>query len=141
MAEVEVYSRQDLLKGEVIGTTGTYANDSVNTRNAVFDGNPLTFYDASDSSKAWAGLDLGKPFAITKINYLFRNDDNNIRLGDNYELFYWDNKWISLGKQVAKSSILVFENCPANAIYLLHNSSRGMEERIFSYEKDSQIWW
>ena len=24
-----------------------------------------------------------------------RNDDNNVRIGDTYELFYWDMDWVS----------------------------------------------
>ncbi len=141
IAEVKVYSGDSILTGKVIGTPGSYGDDPAYSRKAVFDGNPLTFYDATDSSSAWAGLDLGKPVNVTGFSYLFRNDDNNIRIGDDYELFYWDNEWISLGRQKATDSELIFKNCPVNALFLLHNSSRGTEERIFSYENNTQVWW
>jgi len=51
------------------------------------------------------------------------------------------NNWLSLGKQQATRSYLVFENCPSNGLYLLHNLTKGKEERIFTYEDGKQIWW
>ena len=36
---------------------------------------------------------------------------------------------------------LSFANVPENALLLLHNKSRGREERIFTYENGQQIWW
>lgn len=43
-----------------------------------------------------------------------RNDDNFIRLGDQYELFYQDGfrGWISLGRQVASELTLHYDNIP-----------------------------
>jgi len=29
----------------------------------------------------------------------------------------------------------------ANGLYILHNLTRGKEERIFTYEHGKQIWW
>ena len=48
-----------------------------------------------------------------------RNDDNNIRIGDTYELFYWDMDWVSLGKQIADDFNLTFHHVPQNALLLL----------------------
>ena len=111
-------------------------------KEAVFDGDPLTFYDAKEAIGAWAGLDFGEPKQITSIHYIFRNDDNSIRIDDEYELFYWDNnKWATLGKRIAQSDTLNFSKCPQNALFLLHNHSRGKEERIFTYENGKQVWW
>jgi hypothetical protein len=74
---------------------------------------------------------------------LQRNDDNNIREGDEYELFYMDKSgWKSLGRQVGtESAMLTYDNCPTTALFLLHNHTRGKEERIFTYENGKQIWW
>jgi len=36
---------------------------------------------------------------------------------------------------------LVYDNVPANALLLLHNHTKGKEERIFTYEGGRQIWW
>jgi hypothetical protein len=51
----------------------------------------------------WIGLDIDEPKRIAKVVYIPKNDDNCIRDGELYELFYWDNKWVSLGKQTGSS--------------------------------------
>ncbi len=33
-------------------------------------------------------MDFGEPVSIGSVEYAFRSDDNNIRIGDVYELFY-----------------------------------------------------
>ena len=58
-----------------------------------------------------------------------------------YELFYWDDEWKGLGRQVAESDSLVYESVPCSALLWLHNYTRGKEERIFTYENGKQIWW
>ena len=30
---------------------------------------------------------------------------------------------------------------PDNALLLLHNTTKGKEERIFTYENKKQVWW
>lgn len=70
-----------------------------------------------------------------------RNDDNNIRVGDEYELFYWDMNWASSGKQIATDFTLTFNAVPQNALLLLRNHTRGKDERIFLYKNDRQIWY
>ena len=76
--------------------------------------------------------------------YLLFNDDNEIREGDLYELFYFDvgKGFISLGKQYGnREQALLFKNVPDNAILWLRDYTRGKEERIFTYENNKQIWW
>lgn len=50
-----------VLTGRVIGTEGSWGNNSQTQRDAVFDGNLSTFFDApkGHESDAWVGLDLG----------------------------------------------------------------------------------
>lgn len=57
-ATVEIVNIEKLT-GTVIGTTGSWNNNSATTRTAVFDGNLTTYFDASQSNGAWVGLDLG----------------------------------------------------------------------------------
>jgi hypothetical protein len=141
MAEVQVITENGRqLKGKVIGTTGSYLDKPNNRREAVFDGDPLTFFDANEFDGAWAGLDLGEPKAIKKINYVFRNDDNNIRLGDEYELLYWDDRWHSLGKWVAEKGVLEYKNVPVGVLLWLRNHTRGREERPFIYIDETQLF-
>ena len=138
IAEIKVYGGQQKkeLKGDIIG-----ANDS-GTLPKVFDGDHLSYYDLWDHEICFAGLDFGEPVEINKISFLPRNDDNFIVEGENYELYYWNNKWISLGKQIGKDTqYLEYSNVPDKALLLLRNHTKGKEERIFTYENNKQVWW
>lgn len=81
----------------------------------------------------WIGLDLGKPTKITKVKYLFRNSFNKIEPNDEYELFYWDNEWKSLGRQFAKDDYLEYE-AAKNAVFWLKDLTKGKEEMVFLYK-------
>ena len=130
------------IEGKIIGTGQYFGDDKRFTREAAFDGDPFTFYVSDVLCNGWIGMDFGKPVTISKINYLARSDDNNIRLGDLYELFYWDmNGWVSLGQQQAEDLTLTFNKVPDNALLILRNWTRGRDERIFIYENDRQIWY
>lgn len=145
MAEVRFYTDNSdkPLEGNVIGTEGSFQNDPNRTKKAVFDNDPLTFYDAKEPNGAWAGLSLERPQKVTTIYYQFRNDDNNIRIGDTYELMYWSEagEWKSAGKVIADKEQVTYNDIPSQTLYLLHNHSRGNEERIFTYENGEQVWW
>lgn len=93
-------------------------------------------------SGGWAGMDFGKPVEIGKIMYTPRGDGNTIEIGDWYELYYWDtNGWVSIGKQIATTTYLDFDNVPAGALLLLKNHTQGVDERVFLYEDDEQRFW
>lgn len=144
MAELSFYDEKGQeLNGEIIGTDGAINNEKRLMKQAVFDKDPLTFFNANNTSGAWVGLDLGKPQIIRKIKFLPRNDDNFIKDGELYELFYAEkNSWISLGSKLGDTSqILIYENAPVNALFWLRNKSKGKEERIFTYENNKQVWW
>jgi hypothetical protein len=145
VAEVEFYTKEEAqyrkLSGKIMGTKGSDEDRPDSRKEAAFDGDVLTYFSIYYVG-AWAGLDLGRKERIDRIRFLPRNDDNNIRPGDLYELFYWDGKWQSLGQQTGTDTpYLIYDNCPAGALFLLHNHTRGKEERIFTYENDKQIWW
>jgi hypothetical protein len=91
----------------------------------------------------WIGTDFGKKVEINRIRYMPRTDDNSIVKDEVYELVYWDdNQWISAGVQTSeKDNYLLYTDVPSGALYLLHNLSKGKEERIFTYENGKQIWW
>lgn len=87
------------------------------------------------------GYDLGSPQKLTSIVYLPWNDDNFVLPGHDYELFYFDMGWISLGRQKARDYELVYENVPQNSLLYLKNYTAGSEERPFTYEGGKQVWW
>jgi autotransporter-associated beta strand protein len=55
------------LTGTVIGTDSVFINGQ--WKYQLFDNAPVTWFDASSPSGAWAGLDLGAPYRITKVGY------------------------------------------------------------------------
>lgn len=143
IAELEFYGENDSihpLEGKIIGD-GPIAPGR--EKEKAMDGNTATFFDAYWANFAWVGLDLGSGKRKKKIRFIPVNDGNNIDPGDEYELFYFDerNGWISCGRQFASSFSLIFNNVPSDALYLLRNYSKGTEERIFTYENDKQVWW
>ncbi len=145
VAELEFYSGENGSKraiGRIIGSPGSYDDRPDRTADKAFDGDVLSFYHAKTWGTDWIGMDFGKPATITKIRYLPRNDDNNIAVGELYELFYWgDNGWVSLGQQTAGEQVLYYDNAPVKALFLLKNLTKGVEERIFTYKDNKQVWW
>ena len=70
------------------------------------------------------------------------DDTNLIKLGDIYQLYYWDPKgWQLISQQVAHQKRLIFENVPVNALFWLKNTTRGIMERPFTYENGKQLFW
>jgi hypothetical protein len=144
VAEVEFYDEKGKqLQGTIIGTEGSYENVG-NDMYKAFDGNTLTYFNAPLNTGGWMGMDMAKKTLIKRIIYLPRNDDNFIREGEFYELFYWNlNGCISLGKQTGsrETQNLIYPDVPKNALLLLRNLTKGKEERIFTYENGKQVWW
>jgi len=64
-----------------------------------------------------------------------------LKEGSEYELFYWEDEWISAGKQTATQNPLIFDDVPADRLYWLVETESRKEERIFTYEKGKQLWW
>lgn len=143
ISEIEIYDdKGSRLDGRVIGNY--HYSDAFHPMENAFDGNVLSYASCSKSqSDAWLGLDMGADISISKLCYLPRSDDNFIRDGEEYELCYWDGYWVSLGSRFGSRDTqeLVYDNVPDNALLLLHNHTRGKEERIFTYENGRQVWW
>jgi hypothetical protein len=125
-------------RGAAMGVEHAHPDRSVEK---AFDGNAVSYFESKQVGNAWVGMDFGQPVRIACIKYLPRNDDNNVWKGDLYELFYWRRRWVSLGEQVAQSDRLEYDNVPQNALLLLHNHTKGVEERIFTVENGVQVWW
>lgn len=133
IAELEYWAGNVLLEGVPFGT-------NANRIERCFDGNSFTML-VGQSKGYTVGIDLGKPYVVNHIVYYPKNDGNFVMPGNEYELFYYDMKWISLGKQKAIGYQLIYDNVPINALLLLKNYTEGYEERIFSYDDGKQVWW
>ncbi len=145
MAELSFYAggSDEPMKGRVIGTEGSWENNSAWKRENLFDGDVLTSYCAPQGVGCWVGLDFGKPVKLSKIRYTPRGDGNMIEPGDEYELLYWaDGHWRSLGRKVAETMSVSFGDIPEGALLLLRDRTKGHDERIFLLDSEGrQEWW
>lgn len=136
IGELSFYSDSAKISGIPFASQKT----SSENLNKAFDNNLETYYSGEEIA-AYIGLDFKKEVTIDKIVYSPRTDNNDVFSGDEYELFYWEDTWRSLGKKVAIKYWLTYDNVPENTLLLLQNHTRGKEERIFTYENDTQVWW
>lgn len=137
--ELEFYNKDGKkITGKIIGTQGTAGQD----KDKVFDGNILTGFNGNSPDGHWVGLELDKPEQVSKVKYIARNDGNGIEIGDLYQLNIYDHgMWRPLLRMKATDNKLIFNNIPSNGLYLLNDLTKGREERIFTYENNTQMWW
>lgn len=139
IAELQVFDKDGKqIKGK--GIMDASLSSVVNISN-FYDNNTLSFFEISKGINLWVGIDLGKKQKVSEIAFCPRNDDNDISSGDTYELLYWNDQWISLGKQIAYGHELTYTNVPKGALLWLRDLTKGREERPFTYENGKQIWW
>src|SRR5574344_1711004 len=137
--ELDFYDEKgNKLTGKILGTQGTKDQG----KETVFDGNILTGFNGNSPDGHWVGLELSQPSRITEVRYIPRNDGNSIEFGDVYELkMYYRGKWKSLAQQKAKDNHVTFYNVPVNALFILSDKTKGVEERPFTYVNRKQVWW
>lgn len=139
IAELQVYDKYgNILHSKPISSELLSDNPDIEKIN---DNAPLTFFEVPASLNLWVGLDLGQPVKTSSIGFCPRNDDNEISPGDTYELLYWDGTWKSLGNKQADDYSISYGNVPKNALLWLRNRTKGREERPFTYDNQTQIWW
>ena len=108
----------------------------------VIDGDALTYYQTKKSDDCTLTFDFGSPVAVANIRYLPRNDDNHVTAGHRYRLDYYDKDGTHMvGEQVATTDSVTFTGVPSNALYILHDLTKGREERIFEYTDGIQVWY
>jgi hypothetical protein len=93
---------------------------------------------ADTTQKITARLVSTMPVANQSINDSLKT---NFTAGRNYELFYWQNGWKSLGKATAENRPLEFKDVPSNGLYWLVKDGANKEERIFTIQDGKQVWW
>lgn len=139
IAEIKVFGKDGkLIKGNWTGTKHLREFGLEN----ITDESRVSFYlpDTTDKQQRII-FDMAQGHEIGKVEFYPRSDDNRIVTGELYELFYWDGKWISLGRQQAEDYKLVYHNIPKNALFMIHNHTQGKEHRPFTYENGKQVWW
>lgn len=138
LAEVHFFNNKieylpSSIKGDCPATRGTFEWQ-------LNDNNPLSYF-ISKKGGASILFNFDTPAKIDSISIIPRSDENWIRLGDKYVLYYWDSgEWKSLGIQIANSNELIFDDIPQGALLYLHNLYRGEEELPFFIENGKQIF-
>lgn len=133
LTEVECYAGKRKLKGTAFG-------EGIKEVKRAFDGDTFTSVGKSEGCYV-VGIDFGQPEELTKIVYTPENDGNYIIPDNEYELFYFDGRWVSLGRQHTDTHTLTYDNVPAEAVLWLRNLTKGVEERIFIYKEGRQVWY
>jgi hypothetical protein len=97
------------------------------------DGDVLTTFQAKEPGSQVLTFDLGGLYRLDDMLFVPHNDGNYIEAGDEYELFYHAgvDGWKSLGRQIAVSDSLVYDNVPGNAVLWLRDLTKGKEEQQF----------
>lgn len=89
LAELHFYQdRQEVKPVNIVACEPYYANDDEFKLANCFDYDPLTYFLSKTEGQELI-FDFGSEVLINKILCIPRNDDNFIRPGDTYELFYW----------------------------------------------------
>ena len=104
----------------------------------IIDDNELSYVERKFLTITYS---FDKPKEIFGFEIQARNDGNHISVGDNYELHYWDKKWVSLGMKKANDTVLYYNSIPKNMLYLLKNNSKGKEEFVFKFDDDGNQFW
>lgn len=141
LAELQFYSENEQIMPVSAESDKATSDAPYMKLKDCYDNDPLTFVTALGKGGSIT-FDLGRPVVIDRIVYMPRSDDNFIRPGDIYELYYQGGEkgWILLGRQLADSAYLTFDNVPGNALLYLHNVTRGREEFPFYMKEGEQVF-
>ena len=108
----------------------------------AFDGDALTYYHTKKSDDCTITIDFGKPVRVSRIRYLPRNDDNHVTPGHRYRLDYYDRYGVhTAGEQIATTDSVTFSGVPIGALLILHDLTKGREERIFTCDSGEVRWY
>lgn len=139
LAELQVFGNGE--QHFPVRMEGEEPETSLSPVGKAFDNEPMSKYSTRvPGAVLW--MDFGQTVEMERLVFIARNDDNYIRVGDAYELFYHGGSqgWISLGQKVATESRLVYDNMPHGALFHLRCLTRGVEEQVFHVENGRQVF-
>ena len=148
LAELYFYTSTGDILAKLDGNLLHPDKNNLESYGKAFDNDILSFVEINKSKAVnlkqptnWVGLDFGKLVNVVAVGMCPRNDKNNVIKGLVYELFYWKDRWVSVGTKLANEYWITYDNVPKNTLLLLKCSGEGLENRIFTYEYGKQIWW
>ena len=141
LAELQFYTTDETGGRRLL--SGNHLADGVDMSKVdnAFDGNPATSCKGLQVGYTM-GIDLGegKESRVTNIIFAPSTDLNFVERDHLYELYYFDTEWHLVGRVYSKGEKLTFDGVPEGALLLLKDKTKGVEERIFEYSADRQIW-
>lgn len=139
IAELQFFDADTIITGTPIGCKSA-TKESIDK---AFDGNYLTNYETENNPDgSWVGMDFGTKKQIRNVRIIPRSDDNDIHVGDVYELLYYNGtQWVSLGKKTATSNVLHYDDVPSHALYWVKDHTQGWDERPFIIRDNGEIEW
>jgi hypothetical protein len=73
----------------------------------AYDGNLLSNFEINQPDGNWLGMDMGEQAVVSSVMVVPRIDDNDVFLGNEYELLYWNgNRWKSAGYKKATGNVI-----------------------------------
>lgn len=142
LAEIHFFNsnNKELIVEEVLEKKQMKAENQ-NETNKALDYDPLSYYISTFTSESLI-FDMGEEVTIEYMTILPRNDDNFVRPGDEYELFYNSGTegWKSIGHKNVTKEFLIYDDVPSNALLWLKNHSRGKEEQVFFMHEGEQVF-
>lgn len=140
-AELLFYDKE----GKPINIVNTYSlkNDTKGQEMMMFDEDVLTSCNMSRITGKWIVAEFEKETPLSEIRVIPSTDGNFIEKGDEYELYIWEKDgWtLILSKTADDYGHLEANYIPEGGLYLLHDATKGIEERIFTIVNEEQIWW
>lgn len=110
--------------------------------NNMLDGDPLTYYTARRGAVSGV-LDAGHPVHLDHVSYIRRGDGNAIVPGDTYRVSWWNGYgWVAHCEMKADDVELEIKDIPAGRLYFIEGLTRGVQNRIFTYNSDNEclVW-
>ncbi len=114
------------------GAVFTLATDGTVARleTPVEPGGPRIVTQIRQTKNVDISPDTGKPIPAIKVTP-----------GKEYELFYWADEWISLGKKTAGDGVLTYDTLPPERLYRLTETDGRNNERPFTIDDGKQVLW
>ncbi|MBC8479718.1 MAG: transglutaminase domain-containing protein [FCB group bacterium] len=109
-------------------------------------GNPFILHSSNEAeiitgSESTVDLRLVSTTKVTVEDATEGKDIVHLTEGNEYELFYWHDGWQSAGGITSGKDPIQFQDVPANRLYWLVEKESRREERIFTWDKNQQVWW
>ncbi len=106
----------------------------------IFDKYKATGYK-KEINKDFVDVDLSGNYIITAIHFT-PYFEAGLKENLEFELFYWNNGWESLGKQKGSNKHVVFKDVPKNALFILKHPDRNNRpgSRPFIHRNNEVLW-